>query len=204
MYKWFLAAAAVCLMGTSAVAAAEDSYYLELPTKGITSSRKISVNVPDENPVVDGINPLTGESWYGNYYPILVNIDAHPEALPHWGVASADLIYEMPIQADGSTRELALFMGDCPDGAGPVRSARVPMCSLREMWGGVFCFYGYQEGRDKNNMKDWIEANSSVKKLKYPYVNGISKNSDWFPRSSDGGHVGPHNVRLDMNAVYAS
>lgn len=66
------------------------------------------------------------------------------------------------------------------------------------MWGGVFCFYGYQEGRDKNNMKDWIEANSSVKKLKYPYVNGISKNSDWFPRSSDGGHVGPHNVRLDM------
>lgn len=35
-------------------------------------------------------------------------------------------------------------------------------------------------------------------------MNGISKNSDWFPRSSDGGHVGPHNVRLDMNAVYAS
>lgn len=52
-----------------------------------------------------------------------------------------------------------------------VRSARVPMCSLREMWGGVFCFYGYQGGRDKNNMKDWIEANSSVKKLKYPYLN---------------------------------
>ena len=33
MYKWFLAAAAVCLMGTSAVAAAEDSYYLELPPR---------------------------------------------------------------------------------------------------------------------------------------------------------------------------
>ena len=65
----------------------------------------------------------------------------HPAALPHWGAASADLIYEMPIQADGSTRELALFMGDCPDGAGPVRSARVPMCSLREMWGGVFAFF---------------------------------------------------------------
>ena len=40
MYKWFLAAAAVCLMGTSAVAAAEDSYYLELPTKGITSHER--------------------------------------------------------------------------------------------------------------------------------------------------------------------
>lgn len=43
MYKWFLTAAAVCLLGVSAVAVAEDSYYLELPTKGVTSSRKISV-----------------------------------------------------------------------------------------------------------------------------------------------------------------
>ena len=49
------------------------------------------------------------------------------------------------------------------------------------MWGGVFAFYGYQGGRDKNNMKSWIEANSSVKKLKYPYLNGISKHADWFP-----------------------
>lgn len=77
------------------------------------------------------------------------------------------------------------------------------MCSLREMWGGVFCFYGYQGGRDKNNMKDWIEANSSVKKLKYPYLNGISKNTGWFQRTSDGGHVGPHNVRLNMSEVEA-
>lgn len=97
MYKWFLTAAAVCLLGVSAVAVAEDSYYLELPTKGVTSSRKITVDVPGENPVEDGVNPLTGESWYGNYYPILVNIDAHPEALPHWGVASADISYEMPV-----------------------------------------------------------------------------------------------------------
>lgn len=114
MYKWFLTAAAVCLLGVSAVAVAEDSYYLELPTKGVTSSRKISVDVPGENPVEDGVNPLTGESWYGNYYPILVNIDAHPEALPHWGVASADISYEMPVQADGSTRSAMLFMGTIP------------------------------------------------------------------------------------------
>ena len=125
MTKWVLAAAMACVLGTGAVAVAEDSYYLELPTKGITASRKITVNVPDENPAQDGINPLTGESWYGNYYPILVNIDAHPEALPHWGVASADLIYEMPIQADGSTRELALFMGDYPDGAGCTLSSAI-------------------------------------------------------------------------------
>lgn len=61
--------------------------------------------------------PHYGEAFSGEYRPTLVSIDAHPAALPHWGVASADLIYEMPIQADGSTRELALFMGDYPDGA---------------------------------------------------------------------------------------
>ena len=151
MYKWFLTAAAVCLLGVSAVAVAEDSYYLELPTKGVTSSRKITVDVPGENPVEDGVNPLTGESWYGNYYPILVNIDAHPEALPHWGVASADISYEMPVQADGSTRSAMLFMGTIPAYAGPVRSGRVPMGSLREIWGGAWVFYGWQNWANGNN-----------------------------------------------------
>lgn len=159
MYKWFLTAAAVCLLGVSAVAVAEDSYYLELPTKGVTSSRKITVDVPGENPAEDGVNPLTGESWYGNYYPILVNIDAHPEALPHWGVASADISYEMPVQADGSTRSAMLFMGTIPAYAGPVRSGRVPMGNLREMWGGAWVFYGWQNWANGNNtvvdVDDW-------------------------------------------------
>ena len=159
MTKWVLAAAMACVLGTGAVAVAEDSYYLELPTKGITASRKITVNVPDENPAQDGINPLTGESWYGNYYPILVNIDAHPEALPHWGVSSADISYEMPIQSDGSTRSAMLFMGTIPSGAGPVRSGRVPMGSLREMWGGAWVFYGWQTWPNKTNttvdVVDW-------------------------------------------------
>ena len=166
MYKWFLTAAAVCLLGVSAVAVAEDSYYLELPTKGVTSSRKITVDVPGENPVEDGVNPLTGESWYGNYYPILVNIDAHPEALPHWGVASADVSYEMPVQADGSTRSAMLFMGTIPAYAGPVRSGRVPMGSLREIWGGAWVFYGWQNWANGNNtvvdVDDWALDRKSV------------------------------------------
>lgn len=187
----------------SASGISSSGYAQQLGAPKSYGSGKITLKMPKENPVAEGVNPITGEAFTGEYRPTLVSIDAHPAALPHWGAASADLIYEMPIQADGSTRELALFMGDCPDGAGPVRSARVPMCSLREMWGGVFAFYGYQGGRDKNNMKSWVEANSSVKKLKYPYLNGISKHADWFPRTSDGGHVGPHNVRLDLSAVYA-
>ena len=160
---------------------------------------KVTVSLPGENSALDGVNPITGEPFSGAYQPILVNIDAHPGALPHWGVSDADLTYEMPIQADGSTRELALFMGTVPDSAGPVRSARIPMCSLREMWGGVFCFYGYQGG--STSVLDWVKAYSANKKLAYPYINGITTNSGWFPRSSDSNHVAPHNVRLDLTAV---
>ena len=109
-------------------------------------SASVTVSLPGENPAVSGVNPITGEPYSGAYQPALINIDTHPGALPHWGVSAADLIYEMPIQADGSTRSLAVFMGEYPDSAGPIRSARIPMCSLREMWGGVYCFYGYQGG----------------------------------------------------------
>lgn len=167
-------------------------------------SAKIRASVPDENLVIEGESPLTGEPFDGNWRLVLANIDTHPRALPHWGVASADITYELPIQADGSTRSLALFMTEHPDSAGPIRSARVPMASLREMWGGTYCFYGYQGGRDKNNVKEWAIANSAAKRFAYPYyLNGMTKNSKWFPRSSDHSHVAPYNVRLDIGAVLA-
>ena len=78
-------ASAMALSLLGGIAAAEESYYLELPSKGITTTTRITANVPDENEVEDGINPITGEPWYGSYTPILVTIDSHPDALPHWG-----------------------------------------------------------------------------------------------------------------------
>ena len=131
--KWIIAAALILSLCAASFAVAEESYYLELPSKGIESSRNITVNIPQENPVVDGINPLTGEVWDGAYHPIGVNIDQHPEALPNWGVASADIIFEMPIQADGSTRAFALFMSDIPSFAGPVRSGRGEISKYSQM-----------------------------------------------------------------------
>ena len=176
----------------------------QLGAPGSYGSASISVAVPGENPASEGVNPITGEAYSGAYRPVLVSIDSDPAALPHWGVSSADITYEFPIQADGSTRSVAVFMGDVPASAGPVRSARVVMGSLREMWGGTLAFYGYQEGRDKNNFKDWASANSDAGGLKYPaYLNGMSKNSDWFPRSNEDRHVAPHNVRLDLTRVMA-
>ena len=199
----------LCLALTGA-AAAENNYYFDLPAKGITSSRSISVSIPAENPVEEGINPLTGEPWNGKYYPIGVNIDSHPNALPHWGVSSADIIYEMPIQADGSTRSYALFMGDIPSYAGPVRSGRVPMGSLREMWGGAWVFYGWQSWHAAANttvdVADWALSLHDDARVKgrwvFPYIEGTERNyADLFQRQKDRDHVAPHNVRIDMKAV---
>ena len=163
-------------------------------------SEKIKVPVPDENAAQSGINPITGESWQGDYRPVLVNIDSHPRALPHWGVASADLIYELPIQADGSTRQVALFMGDSPEIAGPVRSARIPMASLAEMWGAPYYFFGYQGGT--TSVKEWVQKYSANRKFSYPYTELMNKKKGvWYNRTSDGNHVAPYNVTLIMNKV---
>lgn len=161
-------------------------------------SAKITVSVPADNSAQDGINPITGEPYSGRYMPVLVNIDSHPRALPHWGVGSADLIYELPIQRDGSTRQLALFMSEYPEIAGPVRSARIPMASLREMWGAPYYFFGYQEGT--TSVKKWVQQNSDSGKFTYPYIELMNKKiGQWYRRSSDHSHVAPYNVALLMD-----
>ena len=209
--KWIIAAALVLSLCAASIAVAEETYYQELPSKGITSTRKISVSIPDENPVVDGINPLTGEVWSGTYRPIGVNIDQHPEALPNWGVASADIIFEMPIQADGSTRAFVLFMGDIPTYAGPVRSGRVPMGSLREIFGGAWVFYGWQNTAVKSgelivDVDTWaLNMHSDARqggRWVFPFVEGTERNyANLFHREKDGMHVAPYNVQVDMKAV---
>ena len=207
--KGILAAALILCMAAGAAAA--ESYYLELPAKDITSSMNITVNVPAENPVVEGINPLTGEPWNGSYTPIGVNIDTHPKALPNWGVSSADIIYEMPIQADGSTRSFVLFMSEIPAFAGPVRSGRVPMASLREMWASAWVFYGWQNtvvesGKLIVDVDSWalnMHEDARVEgRWVFPYVEGTERNyANLFHRERDGQHVAPYNVQIDMKAV---
>ena len=209
--KWIIAAALVLSLSVTSFAVAEETYYLELPSKDIKSTRKISVNIPEENPAVDGINPLTGEVWSGTYRPIGVNIDQHPEALPNWGVASADIIFEMPIQADGSTRAFALFMGDIPSYAGPVRSGRVPMGSLREIFGGAWVFYGWQNtvvqaGTLIVDVDSWaLNLHKDARqggRWVFPFIEGTERNyANLFHREKDGMHVAPYNVQVDMHAV---
>lgn len=207
--RWLLALLMVALLSVCA-AAAEESYYVELPSKGITSSMKITVDVPGENPVEDGVNPITGEPWQGKYYPIQIQLDSHPDALPHWGIASADLVYEMPVQKDGSTRSVAIYMSSIPSFTGPIRSARVPMGSIREMWDSAWVFYGWQNAAKNNDLvtdvDNWalhLHEDARVKgRWVFPFIEGIERNyASFFHRENDGQHVAPHNVQVDMYQV---
>ncbi len=51
--RWLLTAAMILTL-TCGAAIADDSYYLELPSKGISSSKNITVNVPAENEAAEG------------------------------------------------------------------------------------------------------------------------------------------------------
>lgn len=185
--------------------------YVELPAKGLGVSQNITVRMPGENPDIPGINPLTGENWVGLYHPVLVSTDNHPEALPHWGTSYADILYEFPIQMDGSTRMIALYMGEKPTYAGPVRSGRVIMAKLREMWNGGWVFYGWQSsfGNEANPAVDVVDFatmlhdNARQKgRWVFPYIEGMEKNySSFFHRETDGNHKNPHNVQVDMRMV---
>ena len=121
------------------------------------------------------------------------------------------MIFEMPIQADGSTRAFALFMGDIPSYAGPVRSGRVPMASLREIFGGAWVFYGWQNtvveaGKFIVDVDSWaLKMHDDARqggRWVFPFIEGTERNyADLFHREKDGMHVAPHNVQVDMKAV---
>src|SRR5207249_145080 len=58
-------------------------------------------------------------SWLG------VVVDNAIPARPQWGIAEADIVYEVPTEAM-ITRFLALYCGEGPDTVGPVRRRRMP------------------------------------------------------------------------------
>ena len=67
-------------------------------------SEKISLKMPRENAVQDGVNPITGEAFSGEYRPTLVSIDAHPAALP-WHPGRETAGYPAGRTAAGETEE---------------------------------------------------------------------------------------------------
>jgi hypothetical protein len=138
------------------------------------------------------INPLTGRAMSSemlNRRPMLVKIsNAPPLVRPQAGISAADIVYEHYTEG-GLTRFSALFWSQTPTRVGSIRSARLIDDELTAMYGALLAYSGASDG-----------------------VQAIIDASDFAPRSyraptpyffRDESGVAPHNLFLDVNALYA-
>ena len=210
-----LALAACLLLGAAALA--EDGGYIELPA-GSAWTTQISVTIPGENPAQEGINPLTGETWYGRYTPIIANIDMDPDGYPFFGSSAADIIYEIPLHGEGHSRGAFVFLSQFPNRVGPIRSARVPMASVREMWDAAYVFHGRQNGNRGTEVEvdvdRWIlqfhpdafkgSTTEDGGRFYFPFIDGYTDSYKLFSRvTGDKNHTNPHNSVADLTLVQA-
>lgn len=76
-----------------------------------------------------------------NRKPLLIKIDNAPAARPHYGIAQADMVFEIIVEG-GVTRLAAVFHAQDPASIGSVRSARLVDRSLTPMVRGALVFSG--------------------------------------------------------------
>ncbi len=163
-----------------------------------TENRGIKLSAVTDNTVPEGVSPTTGRNLSdysvpanfaglaatGIYFPVLVQIscpyDDKTKATgtgnrAPWGVQYADIIYELPLHANGEVRMSALFSDVIPDAVGPIRSARVGHIWLREEWDCGFMYYGQQEYKLTNVIEEVRRTGASEKGLLWPGTSGTNR-----------------------------
>lgn len=156
--------------------------------------------VEERHKLIKGESPTTGlPTENKDYVPILLQIDNNRAAIPQWGIGSADIIYELPIQGREFTRLTALFVDSVPNEAGPVRSGRVLHVDLREEWDAMWFFFGSQDV-DGSSVRALLSKYKVTKKGLA--VNGIGNKFEkkYFPKSKY--HPAPHDRSAQLKALY--
>jgi hypothetical protein len=85
-------------------------------------------------PRPESFSPFTGEPMTAAGPVLAVKIDNIAAARPPTGLASADIVYILPVEG-GLSRILAVFSAHCPPVTGPVRSAREADLELLAQFG---------------------------------------------------------------------
>ena len=100
-------------------------------------------SVYEENPVVEGEDPVTGLPASGEpYTPIMMILDNAENAYPHWGVMDASMFFQIPNAGKAATKLMALFTDKYPEIAGGVRSARMTMLPVAYSFDAAFAYGG--------------------------------------------------------------
>ncbi len=118
------------------------------PTSTPTPSYPLEGYGPSNYP--GNINPLTGleveDPTILNRRPVIVKVQNLPRSdRPHWGLSSADIVYEYYTEL-GTTRFSAIYFGDDSKQVGPIRSARLFDINLIRGYGAMFIFGSAYEG----------------------------------------------------------
>ena len=156
--------------------------------------RASSTGAHGMNEVFEGISPVTGLPWTGEYRPLVVQMSNAWQARPHWYISEADIVYESILWGPGHTRYTAIFNDNHPDYVGPLRSARVNHCEIREEWDAPFLFYGGQQDAG-SSIYDFFTANGVPEKMRFDgtrgrsYINALGRDTTRVsPHSPDGCH----------------
>lgn len=115
------------------------------PTATLTPTATATAAAPTAIPyagILDG-TPMTAEAWAArkDLLPIAVMIDNTPNSVPHFGIASADLVYEAFVEG-GITRLMAVFWRNEADLLMPIRSARTPFVIWVDELGALYAHAG--------------------------------------------------------------
>ncbi len=194
---------ALCLTAAlcSSAAAAEKGTLIDP-----TADRGIAPRGADENglwpvnPVIPGESPTTGLPWEGTYYPILVMIDNVWGALPQYGIAQADIMYEMPIDIR-MTRLVALYSSDIPEWAGPVRSTRTMHVDLRQEWGGTLVHAGGQDEEGTSVYARFKQYGLKTADMRRINIIGMAPHSSDYGRNNND-KKSPHNHGIKVRKLY--
>ena len=180
------------------------------------AERGIELQQVGENAPVDGVSPTTGRTLAtlpkpegfaglaitGRYLPMLVQIGNDSggvgERAP-WGITYADIMYEMPLTRNESTRMTAVFSDLIPDSVGFVRSARVGHVWLREEWDGGLLYYGQQEVEGSDVKEEFRNTGATSKGVLF---SGTAGGTAWKRYYTERKRLkSPYNIDANVAAM---
>jgi len=104
----------------------------------------VSPSPSDSVGIPEGASPLSGRAGGAGKPVLVVKFDNTPNAQPHSGLTSADIVYVEEVEF-GLTRIAAVFSSVLPKTVGPIRSARISDIDLLAQFGRpAFAYSGAQ------------------------------------------------------------
>ncbi len=126
------------------------------PVTTVVTTTTVPVTQTTPAPIPSGVNPLTGESGYREEAigkrPVAVMVNNIRDALPQYGIAQADIIYEMLVEG-GITRLMAVYAdyGSMPNICS-VRSCRYYYPIVALGMDAIYCHWGMDQTIAKDTL----------------------------------------------------